>query len=276
MRQKKQLVISIITTAFLAMIAIIMVFPVVWMLSASFKYESDVFIVPIQWIPENINYGNFEFAFTEYPFAQWYVNTFLVAMMVVAFILLFSSLSGYAFAKLNFAGKNIWFALFIATLMIPSQVRIIPQFLIFKQFGLLNTLLAVSLPWVFNGFSIFLMRQFYSSIPDELIEAARIDGSNEYRTFFQIVLPLAKSQLAALFILAFTWGWNEYMGPLIYISDINKQVLSVGIASFKSQYSANYSIQMAGATLALLPIIVVYLIAQKQFIQGVALSGVKG
>ncbi|MFI3212417.1 MAG: carbohydrate ABC transporter permease [Eubacteriales bacterium] len=276
MKQKKELAKSIVMSLFLGLIAIIMVFPVVWMLSASFKYEADVFTIPIQWIPENVNYANYTKAFTEYPFLQWYINTFLVAIMVVAFILLFSSLTGYAFAKLNFSGKNILFALFISTLMIPNQVRIIPQFLIFKEFGLLNTLLAVSLPWVFNGFAIFLMRQFFTSIPDELIEAARIDGSNEYRTFFQIVLPLAKSQLAALFILAFTWGWNEYLSPLIYISDVNKQVLSVGIATFKSQYSANFAIQMAGATLALLPIIAVYLCAQKYFIQGVALSGVKG
>lgn len=276
MRQKKELVKSIIMTAFLSLIGVIMVFPVVWMLSASFKYEADVFAIPIQWIPENVNWGNYTTAFTEYPFMQWYINTFTVAVMVVVLILLFSSLSGYAFAKLPFTGKNVIFALFIATMMIPVQVRIIPQFLIFKQFGLLNTLFAVALPWAFNGFSIFLMRQFYTSIPDELLEAARIDGSNEYRTFFQIVLPLAKSQLAALFILAFTWGWNEYMSPLIYISDANKQVLSVGIATFKSQYSANFAVQMAGSTLALLPIIVVYLCAQKYFIQGIALSGVKG
>ncbi len=276
MRQKKELIKSIIMTVFLSLIGVIMVFPVVWMLSASFKYEADVFAIPIQWIPENVNWGNYTTAFTEYPFMQWYINTFTVAVMVVAFILLFSSLSGYAFAKLPFTGKNVIFALFIATMMIPVQVRIIPQFLIFKQFGLLNTLFAVALPWAFNGFSIFLMRQFYTSIPDELLEAARIDGSNEYRTFFQIVLPLAKSQLAALFILAFTWGWNEYMSPLIYISDANKQVLSVGIATFKSQYSANFAVQMAGSTLALLPIIIVYLCAQKYFIQGIALSGVKG
>ncbi|MFI3208430.1 MAG: carbohydrate ABC transporter permease, partial [Eubacteriales bacterium] len=175
MRQKKELVKSIIMTVFLGLIGVLMVFPVVWMLSASFKYEADVFAIPIQWIPENINWSNYTTAFTEYPFMQWYINTFLVAVMVVVFILLFSSLSGYAFAKLNFTGKNALFALFIATLMIPVQVRIIPQFLVFKELGLLNTLFSVSLPWVFNGFSIFLMRQFFTSIPDELIEAARID-----------------------------------------------------------------------------------------------------
>ena len=263
-------------TAILGVFGLTMIFPIAWMISASFKYEADVFKVPIEWIPSNINTGNYLFAISEYPFTQWYTNTAFVTALTVLFVLLFSSLSGYAFAKLNFTGKNVIFGLFIATLMIPNQVRLIPQFLIFKEMNLIDNPLAVALPWMFNGFSIFLMRQFYASIPDELIESARIDGSNEYRTFFQIVLPLAKSQIAALFILAFTWGWNEYMGPLIYINDINKQVLSVGIASFRGQYSANFAVQMAGATMALIPIIVVYICAQKQFIQGIALTGTKG
>ncbi len=276
MTKRKELTTGIITTAVLSLFGILMIFPIVWMLSASFKFESDVFRMPIEWIPSNINYDNYSTVFSEFPFLRWYGNTIFLAAMVVAFVLFFSSLSGYAFAKLNFSGKNIWFALFIATLMIPNQVRIIPQFLVYQQVGLIDSIFAVALPWMFNGFSIFLMRQFFASIPNELLEAARIDGSNEYQTFFRIVMPLAKSQLAAMFILAFTWGWNEYMSALIYINDIDKQVLSVGIASFKGQYSANFAVQMAGATLALIPIIVVYLSAQKYFIQGIALSGVKG
>jgi len=166
--------------------------------------------------------------------------------------------------------------MFIATLMIPMQVRIIPQFMMFKAFDMINTHWTITVPWMYNAFSIFLMRQFFMSIPDELIEAARIDGSNAYRTFWEVVLPLAKPSLTALTVLSFTWGWNAYFGPLIYISDTNKQVLSVGIATFKSQYAENFATQMAGATLALVPIIIVYLFAQKQFIEGIALSGVKG
>lgn len=273
---RKEKVSKFILTFILAIFGIVMMFPIVWMLSASFKYESDVFKMPVEWIPSNVNTGNYALAFTEYPFLQWYLNTMYVTALVVVFVLFFSSIAGYAFAKLPFSGKNIIFAAFIATLMIPNQIRIIPQFLIFKKLGLIDNLLSVALPWSFNAFSIFLMKQFFSSMPDELIEAARIDGSNEYGIFFRIIMPLAKSQLAALFILAFTWGWNEYMGPLIYIQDPLKQMLSVGIASFKGQYSANYAVQMAGATLALIPVILAYLTAQKHFIQGIALSGVKG
>ncbi len=276
MIEKNSKIKRILLTLVLGIFGIVMIFPIAWMLSASFKFEADVFKMPIEWIPQNINTGNYATATTDFPFFQWYFNTAFVTFLVVVFVLLFSSLSGYAFAKLRFAGKNLIFALFIATLMIPNQVRLIPQFLIFSELGLIDNLLSVALPWAFNGFSIFLMRQFFASIPDELLEAARIDGSNEYRTFFQIVLPLAKSQLAALFILAFTWGWNEYMGPLVYINDIGKQMLSVGIASFRGEYSSNFSVQMAGATLALVPIIVVYVISQRQFIQGIALSGTKG
>ena len=263
-------------TAILAIFGIVMMFPIAWMLSASFKYEAEVFKMPIEWIPANINKGNYALVFTEYPFLQWYLNTLYVTALIVFFVLFFSSFAGYAFAKLPFAGKNIIFAVFIATLMIPNQIRIIPQFLIFKKLGLINNLLSVALPWSFNAFAIFLMKQFFTSMPDELIEAARIDGAGEYGIFFRIIMPLAKSQLVALFILAFTWGWNEYMGPLIYIQDPMKQMLSVGIARFKGQYSANFSVQMAGATLALIPIVFAYLIAQKHFIQGIALSGVKG
>lgn len=276
MARNKKLITKIILTVVLALVGILMIFPIAWMLSASFKFEADVFKMPIEWIPKQVNHNNYMTAVSEYPFLNWYGNTAFITGMTVLFVLLFSSLSGYAFAKLNFAGKNIIFTLFIATLMIPLQVRIIPQFLMYQKMKLINSLFSVILPWCFNGFSIFLMRQFFMSIPDDLIEASRIDGSNEYRTFFKVVLPLAKPQLAALFILSFTWGWNEYMSPLIYINDIKKQVLSVGIAGFKGQYSANFSVQMAGATLALIPIVIVYLFAQKYFIQGIALSGVKG
>lgn len=265
-----------LTTIMLGLIGLIMVTPLVWMLSASFKYETDVFAMPIEWIPSNPILTNYVTVFTDFPFLAWYKNTFIVAISVVLVVLVFSSVSGYAFAKLTFAGKNFIFALFIATMMIPAQVRIIPQFMVFKQLSLINTLGAVILPWSFNAFAIFLMRQFFSSIPNDLIEAARIDGCNEYSTFFRIVLPQASSQLAALTILAFTWGWNDYFGPLVYISDTTKQVLSVGIASIKGNYSSNYAIQMAGATLALIPILIVYVCAQKHFIEGIATSGIKG
>lgn len=257
-------------------IGITMVLPVAWMISASFKFEGEVFKMPMEWIPNNPTLLNYSKALNDFPYLEWYGNTIKVTLLIVLISVLFSSLSGYAFAKLEFYGKEIIFGLFIATLMIPMQVRIIPQFLIFKNFGLINTHASIVLPWIYNGFAVFLMRQFFMGIPDEMLEAARIDGSGEFRTFAQVVMPLAKPSLVALTILSFTWGWNQYFGPLIYISDTTKQLLAVGITNFKSQYSSNFALQMAGSTLALVPILLVYLILQKQFIEGIALSGVKG
>lgn len=276
MNRSKTTVTKVVLSAVLFIIGIAMVLPVLWMISASFKYEADVFKMPMQWIPRYFYPNNYKIAVTEFAYFRWYLNTAKTTIIVVLLVTLLSSMSGYAFAKLKFKGRDFIFFLFISTMMIPMQVRIIPQFMMFKAFDMINTHWTITVPWMYNAFSIFLMRQFFMSIPDDLIEAARIDGSNAYRTFWEVVLPLAKPSLTALTVLSFTWGWNAYFGPLIYISDTNKQVLSVGIATFKSQYAENFATQMAGATLALVPIIAVYLFAQKQFIEGIALSGVKG
>jgi len=267
---------KIVLTAFLALLGLTMVLPLLWMISGSFKYESDIFNMPIEWIPINPIIDNFKHALQDFPYMQWYANTFISTACVVLLVLLISSLAGYSFAKMDFPGKNILFFLFIATMMIPVQVRIIPQFMMFKSVHLTNHLGSIIVGWSYNAFSIFMMRQFFVSIPDELLESARIDGSGEIYTFFKIVLPLAKPQLSALGILSFTWGWNQYFAPLIFINDSKKQVLSVGISMFKATYANNFATQMAGATLALIPIIIVYMLAQKQFIEGVALSGIKG
>lgn len=272
----KKLFAKIFLSVVLFIIGLGMVLPVAWMISSSFKFEADVFRMPMQWIPKNPTLINYETALTKFPYIKWYLNTVNVTFWTVLLQVVFSSFAGYAFAKLKFRGREFIFMCFIMTLMIPMQVRIIPQFLIFKSAGLINTHTAVVLPWVYGGFSIFLMRQFFMSVPDEMLEAARIDGSGEFRTFVKIVMPLAKPALLALTILSFTWGWNQYFGPLIYISDSTKQVLAVGITNFKSQYSSNFALQMAGSTLALIPILIVYLIAQKHFIEGIAMSGVKG
>lgn len=274
--KQKKLTIKVLLTTILGAVGLAMVLPVVWMLSSSLKYEADVFKMPMEWIPKYLNLNNYSTALSETDYFLWYFNTAKTTIMIVLLVLFFSSLSGYAFAKLKFKGSNVIFFLFISTLMIPMQVRIIPQFMMFRAWDQINTHWPIVLPWMYNGFAIFLMRQFFMTIPDDLLEAARIDGANEYKTFWTVVLPLAKSSLVALTVLSFTWGWNAFFGPLIYISDSTKQVLAVGIASFKSEYSENFATQMAGATLALIPIIVVYLLAQKQFIEGIALSGTKG
>ena len=276
-RNKKALTAKIIKTVALGIIGILMVMPVVWMVSTSFKFEGEVFTFPIQWIPKNPTMNNFTKIFEQFPYWDWYINTARNTCLIVVFGLLFASMAGFAFAKLRFKGKNMIFMFYIAAMMIPAEIRLIPQFLMYRKIGLINTMWAAVLPWMFFvGFSIFFMRQAFTSVPDELMEAAKIDGCGFGRLYYKICLPLVKSSFMALGILTFTWGWNDYTGPMIYISDLTKQVLSVGIASFKAQYSANYALQMAGATLALIPIIIVYLISQKYLIEGVASSGIKG
>ncbi len=264
-------------TIILAIIGIVMLMPVVWMVSTSFKVEGDVFAFPIQWIPMEPTLNNFTKIFEEFPYWSWYFNTARNTAFIVVFGLMFASMAGFAFAKLNFVGKRVIFLLYISAMMIPAEIRLIPQFLFYRQVGLINTFWAAILPWMFFvGFSIFFMRQAFMAVPDELMEAAKIDGCSIVKMYYRICLPLVKSSFIALGILTFTWGWNDYTGPMIYINDLTKQVLSVGIASFQAQYNANYALQMAGATMALVPIIVVYLISQKYFIEGVASSGIKG
>ncbi|MFI3173060.1 MAG: carbohydrate ABC transporter permease [Eubacteriales bacterium] len=276
-RRHREFIKKLIVTIILALGAIVMVMPVVWMLSTSFKLETEVFRFPIEWIPANPTIDNYIKAFTQFNYSYWYMNTIRNAIIIVVSTLIVSSLSGYAFAKINFKFKNVIFLMYIAALMIPQEVRLIPQFILYRTLGLTNTMWAVVLPWMlFTGFSIFFMRQAFMVIPDELVEAAKIDGAGIFRIYSQICLPLVKTSLIALGVLSFTWGWNDYTGPLVYISDSKKQVLSVGIASFRAQYATNFALQMAGATLALVPVIVVYLIGQRYFVEGIASSGIKG
>ncbi len=276
-RKNKVLSIKIIKTVLLSIFGIIMMLPVVWMLSTSFKYYNDVFKFPIEWIPSSATMANYVEALTAFPYMKWYFNTGRNTILIVVFGLLFSAMAGYAFAKLKFKFKGAIFMLYISAMMVPAEIRLIPQFLLYRKLGFINTMWAVILPWIFFvGFSIFFMRQAFMSVPDELLEAAKIDGCGIIGIFVKICLPLVKSSFMALGIITFTWGWNDYTGPMVYISDTQKQVLSVGIASFKSTYSSNFALQMAGATLALIPVIIVYLIAQKHLIEGIASSGIKG
>ncbi len=268
---------KIIRTLILACGGIVMIMPVLWMVSASFKYENQVFRFPIEWIPKTPTIKNYLRALTEFPFATWYFNTARNTILIVCSTLLVSSMAGYAFAKVNFKYKNFIFMAYISALMIPNEVRIIPQFILYRNIGLINTFWSVVLPWMlFTAFSIFFMRQAFMGVPDELCEAAKIDGCNAFGIYAKICLPMIKNTAVSLTILSFTWGWNDYLGPKIYLSDVKQQVLSVGIASFRSQFTNDYAMQMAGASLALIPVVVVYLVGQKYFIEGITAGAVKG
>ena len=266
----------ILLSLFLFVSSLILALPIFWMISSSFKSEGKLFLFPIQWIPENPILTNYIKAWTKFPFAKWYWNTIKVSGGIVLFSLVSSALAGYAFARLKFPGRTLLLIAYICTMMIPFELRIIPQFTLYQFLKLQNTHWTIILPWIFNPFNIFMLRQSFINIPIEITESAKIDGCPEFIIFWKLMLPNITASLTALMIIQFVHGWNSYLAPIIYLASTNKQLLSPGIGTFVQQYNNNYAMQMAGASSALIPILIVYLIAQRYFIEGIAMSGIKG
>lgn len=259
----------------LAVAAVPMALPLVWMLSSALKPLPEVMVVPPTWIPRQPTVDNFVVVFTQLPFGRYLLNSVVVAGVVVVGVVVTSSMAGYAFAKFPFRGRELLFMAMLASLMVPFQVRMIPLYLMAIKLRLVNTLAGVSFPWLFDAFGIFLMRQFMRTIPTDLIEAARIDGASEPRIFFTIVLPLTRPALAALAIFTLVANWEEFLWPLIVTNSDASRTLPVGLQSFSDQYIANIHWQMAGATVAVAPLLVAFFLFQRQFIQGIALTGLK-
>ena len=266
----------VILYAVLIVFAFLMLVPFAWMVSASLKLDKDVFIFPIQWIPENPRWKNYIDIWTKIPLMKFVVNTVKITLIVTCLQLLTSSFAAYAFAKLNFKHKNGLFLAYIATIAVPWQVYMIPQFILISKMGLNDTHIGLILMQAFSAFGVFLIRQFYISIPDELCEAARIDGLNEFGIFSRIVLPLGKPAMATLTIFTFTNVWNDFMGPLIYLKTKELKTIQLGIRMFISQYGADYAWIMAASVCSLIPVVIVFLSCQKFFVEGVAASGIKG
>jgi multiple sugar transport system permease protein len=257
-------------------ITVVMLLPFAWMLSASLKLSRDVFVFPIEWIPSEPRWQNYVDIWTKIPLAGFIYNTSKLTLIVTVLQLLTSSFAAYAFAKLNFPYKNTLFLAYIATIAMPWQVYMVPQFLLMRQFGLNNTHLALICLQAFTAFGVFLMRQFYMSIPTELCEAARIDGMNEYQIWARIMLPLSKPALSTLVIFTFVTTWNDFLGPMIYLTRTELKTIQIGLRMFISQYSAEYGLIMAASVVALIPVLVVFLSLQRFFVEGVASSGLKG
>jgi multiple sugar transport system permease protein len=257
-------------------ITILMLLPFVWMLSASLKLNRDVFAFPIVWIPAQPQWQNYVDIWTKIPLALFVYNTSKLTIIVTILQLFTSSFAAYAFAKLRFPYKNTLFLGYIATIAMPWQVYMVPQFLLMREFGLNNTHLALICLQAFTAFGVFLMRQFYMSIPDELCEAARIDGMNEYQIWAKIMLPLSKPALSTLTIFTFVNTWNDFLGPMIYLTRTELKTIQIGLRMFISQYSAEYGLIMAASVVALIPVLVVFLALQRFFVEGVANSGLKG
>ena len=261
----------------LLIITAAMIVPFLWMLSASIKSNREVFLMdPFVWIPEVPKWDNYIKIWTKIPLLKFVQNTVFLTIVVTALQLLTSSFAAYSFAKLEFKHKNALFLAYIATIAMPWQVYMVPQFIMMRSMGLNDKLLAMICLQAFSAFGVFLMKQFYEGIPSELCEAARIDGMSEYKIYAKIMLPLSKPSLSTLTIFTFVNTWNDYLGPLIYLKTETKKTIQLGLKMFIGQYSAEYGLIMAGSVVSLIPVIVVFLCLQKYFVEGVASTGLKG
>lgn len=263
--------------AILFIITVLMAVPFLWMLSASIKSNREVFLMdPFVWIPKEPKWDNYIKIWTKIPLLTFVKNTVFLTIVVTLLQLLTSSFAAYSFAKLEFKHKNALFLAYIATIAMPWQVYMVPQFIMMRGMGLNDKLLAMICLQAFSAFGVFLMKQFYEGIPNDLCEAARIDGMSEYRIYARIMLPLSKPALSTLTIFTFVNTWNDYLGPLIYLKSEAKKTIQLGLKMFIGQYSSEYGLIMAGSVVSLIPVIIVFLCLQKYFVEGVASTGLKG
>jgi multiple sugar transport system permease protein len=257
--------------------AFLMVAPFLWTISSSLKDMSQIFLVPPKWFPDPVTFQNYPNSLTAMPFGKAYFNSFYITGLVVFLNILTCSMAAYAFAKIRFYGSNVLFILFLATMMIPKQVTMVPLYLIMDNLGWIDTHLAIIVPaGLFNAFGVFLLRQFIRGIPNELEEAAVLDGANPLRIYWSVILPLIRPALAAFGIFSFMGIWNGFLEPLIYLSTPEKFTVPLLLNTFKGLYFTDWSLMMAGTTISIIPVLVVYIIAQKQIIEGIALTGSKG
>lgn len=267
---------AVLIYAPLILMAFIMLIPFAWMLSASLKLEKDVFSFPIVWLPAKLQWNNYGEIWRKVPLLTGFLNTAKLTMFTTVLQLLTSSFAAYAFAKLEFKGRDTLFMMYVMTISIPWQVYMVPQYKLMTWLGLTDSHLGLILMHAFTAMGVFLMRQFFVSIPNELLEAARIDGLSEHGIWRKLMLPLSKPAIATLCITSFTFEWNDFMGPLIYLSSQKKKTIQLMLRMFNTQYSSNYAQIMAAATVALIPVLILFVFLQRYFVEGVASSGIKG
>lgn len=255
---------------------VLMVLPIVWMFSSSLKLSSEIFTVPVQWLPKIFHFDNYVKSMQLAPLGRYFFNSIYVGLATTFLTLLLSTMAGYGFAKYNFWGKGALFISVLSTMMIPIQVIMIPLFIIVRSLNWLNSYSGLILPAAVSAFGVFMMRQFILTIPNELIDAARIDGASELRIFFRIILPLCKPALTALGIFTFLDSWNNLLWPLIITTKVEMRTVALGLTEFQTLNGSSYNYLMAAATLASIPILIIFVTLQRQFIRGVVLSGLKG
>ncbi len=255
--------------------AVLMIFPFLWMLLTSFKSAGESVQIPPTILPQKWLADNYSKALESLPFIRLYINTTLLIVLRVVCAVAFSSAAGFAFAKLHFKGKGLLFSLVIMQMMLPSQIFIIPQYQMLAKMGLTNSMFALVFPGLVSAFGTFFLRQAYMGIPDEMGEAAYLDGCTKWTTFTKIMLPLTKASMAALTIFTAVFAYADLMWPLIANTDLNKMTLSAGLSTLRGQFTTNYPVLMAGSMLAMIPMVILYMVFQKQFIEGIAMTGGK-
>ena len=279
MRTKKnETIVKVILTAVTLIMGLCCIYPFIFMISSSFKPSGDVLSTPLQIIPKNFTLTNFETLFHNefYDFFKWFGNTVVMTGLTLILKFFIITITAYGFAKIKFPGRDAIFLVLLAGLMIPSDIMIMPRYIIFKQLHILNTMWALILPAAVDVYFVFLLRQAFVAVPDALSEAARIDGLSEYGIWWHIMLPLSLPALSTLTIFTFVNTWNDFLGPLIYLTKTELKTIQIGLRMFITQYSAEYGLIMAASVVALIPVLIVFLSLQKYFVQGVASTGIKG
>jgi multiple sugar transport system permease protein len=264
------------TYAALTVVTALVLVPFGWMVSSALKRDNQVLTIPIQWIPDELRWSNFVDIWERIPLLTYLGNSAFLAVTITLLQVLSGSFAAYGFSKVRFPGRDALFVAYIATIAVPWQAYMVPQYIMMQRAELTDTYWSIILLQAFGAFGVFLMRQYYMSIPDDLCEAARIDGLSEYGIYWRIMLPLSKPALASLALLTFVNTWNDYMGPFIYLTSNELWTVQLGLRSFVGQYEAEYAMIMAGAVLSVLPILVIFLLGQRYFIRGIATSGLKG
>jgi multiple sugar transport system permease protein len=259
-------------------LALVFLIPMIWLVSTSLKSQGQVFAYPPVWIPDPLQWGNYVEAMSRAPLLVWLANTVMIAVLALAGTLLSSSLVAFGFARLRFPGRRVLFILLLSTMMLPDVVTLVPQFVLFRSIGWVDTFLPLIVPSFLGGgaFNIFLVRQFYLTIPRDFDEAARLDGASNLRIWWHIILPLSRPVLVAVGIFSFVYHWNDFLLPLIYLQSEGNKTLALGLRAFISPTDASWNISMAASMFLVIPVLIVFFVAQRQFIRGVVMTGIQG
>ena len=258
-------------------LCVISLFPFFWMVRSSLMTKTEIFGTPMKWWPKQVQWQNYKDALTQVPFARYFLNSLFLVAVNIAGKLISSSLVAFGFSRIEFRGRNVWFAIVIATMMIPWSVLLIPQFMLWNVVGLYNTYVPLTLPAFFlDGFYIFLLRQFFSTLPKDYDEAAILDGASYFTIYSRIIMPLCRPALMTVCVFTFMNTWNDFIGPMIYLKDPKMSTVSLGLQMFISQYTTEWHLMMAAATVAIVPMIIMFFFAQRYFIEGMTFAGIKG